>query len=240
MSNIYIYKITNKSSKEVYIGIRETENDIYQERYKGENTVLAKELKKLGKKSFLTEVIAKDLSRSMAELFLLEYKRHLKATILEELDDKEFKKIHQKGKRSGGKRKVICLNNKRDFDSGAEASRAYGLKETSVPKACQSHGVKTAGIDPETGEELKWMYYDEYIAREEGREYIPPVNYRASRSTRRVLCETTGEDFDSIREASEFYKVSEGAISSCCSSSGTKTAGVDPETGEKLTWIYLD
>ena len=38
MSNIYIYKITNLQTENVYIGIREIDGDIKTDRYKGENT----------------------------------------------------------------------------------------------------------------------------------------------------------------------------------------------------------
>lgn len=240
MENIYIYKITNLKSNEVYVGIRRIYGDIYQDKYKGECTILKKDLRKFGKKSFSSEILAKDLTEELAQMLVLEYKKILKATILEDILKKEdLRKASQIGKSSGVKKKVICLNNKKVFDSAVEASAFYGLKRSSVAKACGEEG-RHAGIDIETGEKLSWMYYEKYIAIEEGREYIPQKNTSRVYKTRRVLCETTGEEFNSIKEASEFYNVSAGSISSCCNSRGSKSVGKDPDTGEPLTWIYLD
>ncbi|MBQ9012177.1 MAG: hypothetical protein IJ094_01130 [Bacilli bacterium] len=149
----------------------------------------------------------------------------------------DLRKASQIGKSSGGKKKVICLNNEKIFDSSVEASAYYGLKSSSVAKACGEEG-RHAGVDIETGEKLSWMYYDKYLALKEGKEYVSKSANRVYK-TRRVLCETTGEEFDSIKEAGKFYNVSSGSISSCCRGA-IKNAGIDPETGEKLTWCYID
>lgn len=254
MENIYIYKITNKKDNSIYIGIRRIEGDIYQDKYKGEDTILRKELRKQGKKTFSTEILAKDLTEDLAKTLILEYKKILKATILEDILEKDkLRKASQKGKSSGRKRKVICLNNEKEFDSTADASACYGLKRTSVAKAC-SKGV-FAGIDIETGEKLKWMYYDEYLALKEGKEdttsnediiiddnvvkpeVISNTNEVKTCDLTKILCKTTGKTFNSTEEASEFYGVAEGAIERCCL--GRRSfAGLDPKTGEKLTWEY--
>lgn len=235
MKNIYIYKITNKKTNKIYIGIRFCETDAQLDKYKGEDTELKKEFKQYGKKTFIKEVIATNLNENMANLFLEEYRKHLKATVLTIKEQNWM----QQGKRSGAKRKVICLNNKKVFDSGADASIYYGFKKTSVPKACQSQDNNYVGVDSETGEKLQWMYYDKYLAENANTEYVPPENHRGVYK-KRVLCETTGEEFNSIKEASEFYNVSAGSICSNCKGTGSKTAGIHPETGESLTWCYID
>lgn len=240
MENIYIYKIINKNDNTVYIGIRKINGDIYKDKYKGESTVLRKDLRKYGKKNFTTEILAKDLTEEIAPIFLSEYKKIFRATVLEDIEDKnELRKASQIGKSSGHKKKVICLNNNKIFDSAVEASAFYGLKRTSVSKVCQK-SVPYAGVDPDNGEKLRWMYYEEYLALQEGHEYIPQKNNNREYKTRRVLCETTGEEFDSIKEASKFYNIAEGTISSNCRGKGSISAGKDPDTGEPLTWIYLD
>ena len=127
MSNIYIYKIVNLETENVYIGIREIEGDIKTDRYKGENTILKKDLKRYGKKAFSTEILAKDLTLEVANLFIKEYKKILKATVLEDIVEDKNKKLFYK-KKSGGRKKVICLNTKQEFDSATEASEFYNLK----------------------------------------------------------------------------------------------------------------
>ena len=72
MSNIYIYKLVNLETENVYIGIREIEGDIKTDKYKGENTSLKKDLKKYGKKAFSTEILAKDLTLEVANIFIRE------------------------------------------------------------------------------------------------------------------------------------------------------------------------
>ena len=62
------------------------------------------------------------------------------------------------------KRKVICLNNNRIFNSITEASKYYNIKyEGNISLCCQGKKRKSAGKDPDTGKKLKWMYYDDYL-----------------------------------------------------------------------------
>ena len=56
---------------------------------------------------------------------------------------------------------------------------------------------------------------------------------------RKVCCISTGEVFDCIKEASEYYNISVPSIIHCCSGR-CKSAGKNPVTGEKLVWKYLE
>ncbi len=53
----------------------------------------------------------------------------------------------------------------------------------------------------------------------------------------RVVCITTGKEFDTRQQASEYYKCSATSISTNCRFR-LKSAGRNPETGEKLVWMY--
>lgn len=240
MSNIYIYKIVNLETENVYIGIREIEGDIKTDRYKGENTILKKDLKKYGKKAFSTKILAEELTPEVANMFIKEYKKILKATVLEDIVEDKNKKLFYK-KKSGGRKKVICLNTKQEFDSATEASEFYNLKSTSVSKACCNKDL-FAGKDKKTGEKLKWMYLEEYKAIEEGKEYI---NTRQSNrnpnstTTKRILCVNTNEEFDSIKDASLAYGVNASSICQCCGEF-RRSAGKHPETNEPLLWKYIE
>ena len=57
-------------------------------------------------------------------------------------------------------RQVICLTTGEIFNSIAQAKQKY---KGSIDRACQGK-QKTAGVHPETGEKLRWMYYDEYLS----------------------------------------------------------------------------
>ena len=59
---------------------------------------------------------------------------------------------------------------------------------------------------------------------------------------RKILCVTTGEEFNCIKEAIKFYSLKEctdSSITMCCQGK-LKSAGKHPVTGEKLVWKYID
>ena len=60
-------------------------------------------------------------------------------------------------------KKVICLNNKKIFDTLADAGQYAGLSNsTGIINNCKGK-CKSAGKHPITGEKLEWMYYEEYL-----------------------------------------------------------------------------
>ena len=64
-------------------------------------------------------------------------------------------------------------------------------------------------------------------------------NERVRKSlSKKTLCITTGEVFNSMREASIKYGISNGSISECCNNK-RNSAGTLP-TGEKLKWMYIE
>lgn len=58
-------------------------------------------------------------------------------------------------------RKLICLNTLEIFDP-RQASQWSGVTKDCIYNCCKGK-VKTSGIHPQTGERLRWMYYDEYL-----------------------------------------------------------------------------
>lgn len=59
-------------------------------------------------------------------------------------------------------RKVICLNTEEIYHSLHDAGTALNIDCSSISHNCLGH-VKTAGKHPETGERLRWQYYEEYL-----------------------------------------------------------------------------
>lgn len=57
--------------------------------------------------------------------------------------------------------KIICLNNKKVFESLKEG-REWCVGGSKISEVCKGKR-KSAGKHPETGEPLKWMYYEDYI-----------------------------------------------------------------------------
>ncbi|MEQ7790770.1 hypothetical protein [Staphylococcus nepalensis] len=64
-------------------------------------------------------------------------------------------------------RKVICLNNSIVFETMKAAAMFANLEyHNNIMKVCRGKR-KHAGKHPETGEPLKWMYYEDYINQQE-------------------------------------------------------------------------
>ncbi len=56
---------------------------------------------------------------------------------------------------------------------------------------------------------------------------------------KKIICITTGETFDSIRDAGRKMKIHNSSITQCCRGK-RKSAGKHPITKEKLVWKYLE
>ena len=65
--------------------------------------------------------------------------------------------------KSTGWKKVICLNDLTAFDNATIAANWCGMKNKLVIQSCCRNELKYAGLHPITGEELKWMYYKDYL-----------------------------------------------------------------------------
>lgn len=66
-----------------------------------------------------------------------------------------LEKMHEKARK-----KVICLNNNKIFNSQLEAANYAGLKNSTPISRCCKGERKTAGKHPITGERLKWSFYE--------------------------------------------------------------------------------
>lgn len=60
-------------------------------------------------------------------------------------------------------KKVICLNDLKVFQSIKEASGYIGKTRGTIHAHLRKE-TKSAGKHPETGERLRWMYYDDYVS----------------------------------------------------------------------------
>lgn len=72
-----------------------------------------------------------------------------------------LEKMHEKARK-----KVICLNNNKIFNSQLEAANYAGLKNSTPISRCCKGERKTAGKHPISGERLIWKFYE---AKEENK-----------------------------------------------------------------------
>lgn len=123
--------------------------------------------------------------------------------------------------------KVICINEKRIFSSMVEAGEYYGIGMKKVSAVCRGYCEYT-GLE-ETGIKLRFAYY------EEDKQYeLKVVNH--CNEKKKVKCITTGEAFESMREAEKITGVRAASISHVCR--GERKYAGKLKDGTKLSWKY--
>lgn len=122
--------------------------------------------------------------------------------------------------------KVICTTNKKVFESLKDAAKYAGLKTTSGISISCKHKFKNAGSDPDSGQALLWMYYDDYIKNGDMCEIEP------------VICLNTMEIFESIYLACDKYGLEYGQLGNACIGR-RKYYGYHPYTNEPLKWMFI-
>ena len=265
--NHYVYEITNNINGMKYIGKRSCHCEIDKDSYMGGGKVLKKAKEEFGLENFSKTILAVAYDAEMAldlESYYIErsnavdsplyYNQVYGGDISHMFKHKDIGKqervrqiIAEKnkgtnaGENSKVAKRVICLNTGEVFLSGAEAAAKYGLHRNSVSRVCNPNSnTKTAGKDPLTNEQLKWMYYDEYLARSNGEDYVYNAKSAPYRKHgKKVICLNTGDIFESTAEAARAYNLKFAtSISRSCKSGCT--AGKDLKTNEPLKWMYYD
>ena len=207
-----IYCITNKVNGKQYVGqtVRSLE-ERYSEHCRKLNTVVGKAIKKYGKENFDIEILDSSL-------------------IIDDLNDKETYWIKEKNTMIpngynlcyGGNNTLgythkiesklkMSTTKKRLGNMVGEKNHFYGKKHTAETRRKMSDAW-TSG---------------KRVITDEWRE-----NIRKGHITRKVINETTGEEFDSIKEASIKYNIINTNISAVCRGK-QKTAG-------GFKWSYID
>ena len=133
--------------------------------------------------------------------------------------------------------KIICLTTKEIFNTQNEAGKKYNIDDSSV-SACCLNKIKTAGKHPETNEKLVWMFHNEYVLKTEAQlKEILNNNQKRIETNIEVICLTTSEIFNSLKEARIKYSGSTH-ISDCCK--GKRKFSGRLSDGNELKWMYLD
>lgn len=141
----------------------------------------------------------------------------------------------------GFTRKVICLNNKKTFDSAKSAADFYNLKQaTGIIKCCTN--VREFSGKSGEGESLKWMYYDDYISLSE-EEKLAMLNFKRSHKKTsiptKVICLNTLEIFNTCKETGKYTTNKDGKGINKAINNHTYFA-FHPITKEKLYWYRLN
>ena len=137
--------------------------------------------------------------------------------------------------------KVVCLTTNETFNSIHEALLKYNLKNSNIIQSRCSGKIKSAFFHPETGERMIWMYYEDFIAKtkDEIEFILNNVNGKLLARSKKIICLSTKEIFNTIASASKKYNTSDSSISCCCRKL-TFSAGKDLITNDPLVWMYYD
>lgn len=256
----FIYITTNHINGKRYIGQKKYDKQGYWKEYLGSGLILAKAIEKYGRDNFSKEIIeeceSKEKLNDREKYWISHYDavnsdnfynlalggdggNTLVGYTSEQLREhskilsKSLKGVINQGENNPRSKKVICLNNMQIFNTTVDASRYAEVSDVSIQSCCNGK-TYTSGIDKITGEKLQWEYYNpqkHYVLKEIKRKNNHP-------NIRKVICYTTREIFDSAKEASKKYNISESGIRSCCnfkySAYGTLSDGT------RLQWFYYD
>lgn len=152
------------------------------------------------------------------------------------------KRPEKAGENAVCKRSVICLNSGEVFTLIKTAAERYSIAPSRI-SACCSYKERYAGYD-KNGNELFWMYYDEYdnmTEKEKKGAYQNKLSWKRKLPTKRIHCITTNEIFNSMKDACKKYHIDPSSLSGHCK--GRKCpngCGRHPETHELLKWEYVD
>lgn len=256
----FIYITTNHINGKQYIGQRKYDKQNKWKDYLGSGIILSKAIDKYGIENFSKEIIEECNSKkelNEREKYWITYYNAVNSehfyniasggdggNTLAGYTDEELE-IHSKklsnalkgvinqGANNPRAKQVICLNNMKVFNTTVEAGKYGNVCDVTIQSCCKGI-THTAGTDPITGERLQWEYY--YPGKEYKLKIIKKKNNHPN--IRKIICYTTKEIFDSAKEASKKYNISESGIYSCCnfkySTYGTLSDGT------RLQWFYYD
>jgi len=263
----FIYITTNNINGKKYIG-QCTFNRINNwKSYLGSGVYLKRAIKKYGKENFYKNIITIAYSKEKLDELEIEFidlhnaiecdeyynlvgggnttiglrwseesKNNLKGRKKTEETKRRMSESKKMGYKNGDLsniRKVICITTKEIFDSITRGAEKYNVKVSEIVRCCKNKR-KSAGKHLITKKKLKWMYYDEYILKSSTLQFdVFTADFY------KIICLTTGEIFNSIKEAEKIFNICNGGISNCCRKKA-KSAGKHPMTNEPLVWMYCD
>lgn len=203
-----IYKITNKINNKIYIGqtVRALEERLSEHKRK-RNPLISKALKKYGIENFSVEVI-------------------YEASTIEELNEKEFEFI----------RKYNSINpNGYNQCEGGGNTVGYihtdeAKKKMSKAKSEMYLGENNPFYGKTHTDEAKKKMSEKRKGRKLTEEW--KKNISNSCTKKKVINIDTGEVFNSVKEASEYYNLKDTHISRVCKGKRNKTGG--------FRWKYFE
>ena len=135
---------------------------------------------------------------------------------------------------------IICLYDNKIFTSPSEAGRYYNCNRGTITKVCKGEFNYVTIEDKHTGEKIKsqFMFLKDY---NEGKK-LKEIDYNRDKYKHKIICINHNKKFDSIKEASEFYKCCTSSIGNCCRDKVNYVNIINPKTNkkERVQFMYLE
>lgn len=243
----YVYITTNKINGKQYIGQHKGRPD---DNYLGSGTTILKAINKYGKENFTKSILCFCETREEADIKEREYIQLYNA-----VNDDNFYNNAEGG--TGGDGWRSC---QRWLEQHPEEAQAmYKRNGEHLRKWCDTHpeeykekcikpmleaSHKRLKENPELAKQqvIRLNQAKEKWQQEHPEEHQAQVNeWRKAGSianSKLVICLTTNRVFESQSAAARYYGIPQSNISKCLKGE-RKSAGVDPDTGEKLFWKFV-
>lgn len=131
--------------------------------------------------------------------------------------------------------RIICITTGEIFVSLDYACKAYPQIDNGNIAACCKGIKRSMGKLPD-GTPLMWMYYKDYLQRIENGEEI--LCHPVTKRSKKIICTTTMELFDSLKYASESSGIKQNYIGDCCK--GRQKSAGKLSDGTPLVWMFYE
>jgi len=191
--------------------------------YYGSGVNIKKAIEKYGKDNFIVEIIEFCETRqelNEREIYWISYHNADK--------EKAFYNVAKGGsgfspnqntyKEDRKRKRIICLNDKRVFNSMASAAKEYNINAEGISRCCKGFASQSGGLD--------FAYYEDYVNG------TAPIFEPSVSTWKKVIRLSDNEVFGSILEASRQTGIDDTSIGLACKGK-SKTAG-------GVRWAYYN
>lgn len=248
MNDYYIYLTTNLINGKKYIG---QHKGLPDDDYLGSGSTFLKALKKYGKENFSKEILCFCQTREEADKKEREIIQFYNA-----VEDKTFYNNSEGGTGGDGWRSYQRWCNQHPEEALKQwRKNAQRLQEWRKNNPIEYHEKCVIPMHKGLQEWRKnnpdkvWEHTKRLNQGKEEWQKSHPEEHQKQvdewrkmgsiANSQQILCITTGKIFPSLSEAARYYNISQPNISKCLKGE-RKSAGKDPETGEKLFWKRVD
>lgn len=248
MKQYYIYLTTNTINNKQYIGQHYGKLD---DSYLGSGSLIAQAIKKYGKNNFFKEILHICRDQEDADIWEKYYIQKFQA-----VEKDCFYNLQEGGSNGDGWR--ACYNWMKEHPEEAQQiyqQNAKNLHRWKVehPEECYQKTILplvegSKKWRQEHPEEMQKVIENLQAGRKKWQEEHPEARQQqienwqkmgSVANSKKTICLTTGEVFNSQSEAARFYSIPQTNISKCIKGE-RKSAGKHPVTQEKLVWAYME